>query len=45
MGLGLAVCTSIVQTHRGRIWATNNASGGATVHFSIPAIGEPVHRS
>jgi C4-dicarboxylate-specific signal transduction histidine kinase len=45
MGLGLAVCTSIVQTHRGRIWATNNASGGATVHFSIPASGEPVHRS
>jgi PAS domain S-box-containing protein len=45
MGLGLAVCTSIVQTHRGRIWASNNASGGATVHFSIPAIGEPARRS
>jgi len=44
MGLGLAVCTSIVQVHRGRIWATNNASGGATVHFSIPAIVEPAHR-
>jgi C4-dicarboxylate-specific signal transduction histidine kinase len=45
MGLGLAVCTSIVQTHHGRIWATNNASRGATLHFSLPAIGESVHRS
>jgi C4-dicarboxylate-specific signal transduction histidine kinase len=45
MGLGLAVCTSIIQTHRGRIWATNNPSGGATVHFSIPAIDTPVRRS
>jgi len=45
MGLGLAVCTSIIQTHRGRIWATNNPAGGATVHFSIPAIGEATHRS
>jgi two-component system sensor kinase FixL len=45
MGLGLAVCTSIIQTHRGRIWATNNASRGATLQFSLPAIGESVHRS
>jgi PAS domain S-box-containing protein len=36
MGLGLAVCTSIIQSHHGKIWATNNASRGATVHFALP---------
>jgi PAS domain S-box-containing protein len=43
MGLGLAVCTSIIQTHRGRIWATNNAERGATLHFSLPCIGNALH--
>jgi two-component system sensor kinase FixL len=35
MGLGLAIARSIVDAHRGRIWAENNADGGATVHFTI----------
>ena len=29
IGLGLAGCTSIIQTHRGTLWATNNAARGA----------------
>jgi C4-dicarboxylate-specific signal transduction histidine kinase len=37
IGLGLAVCTSIIQTHRGTIWATNNAARGASLHFKLPA--------
>jgi PAS domain S-box-containing protein len=41
IGLGLAVCTSIIQTHRGRIWATNNSPSGASVHFSLPVSGDP----
>jgi PAS domain S-box-containing protein len=45
IGLGLAVCTSIIQTHRGTIWATNNPTGGATLHFSIPALGDSSHPS
>jgi len=36
MGLGLAIVRSIVQAHRGRVWAENLASGGAAFHFTLP---------
>ena len=35
MGLGLTVCRTIMHAHGGRIWAENNAGGGATFHFSL----------
>jgi PAS domain S-box-containing protein len=39
LGLGLAVCRSIIRAHGGEIWATNNVpdAAGATFHFSLPA--------
>jgi two-component system sensor kinase FixL len=37
MGLGLSVCTMLIQAHAGRLWATNNSGGGATLHFRLPA--------
>ncbi len=40
IGLGLAVCVSIIHTHRGTIWAINNGARGATVQFSVPALGD-----
>ncbi len=40
MGLGLAVCTTIINAHRGRLWATNNATRGATLHFCIPVFSD-----
>lgn len=36
-GLGLAICREIVTTHRGRVWAENNADAGASFHVLLPA--------
>ena len=36
MGLGISVCRTIIEAHRGNICVRNNAEGGATFHFSIP---------
>ena len=38
MGLGLSICRSIINAHRGEIWATNNGDCGATFHFSVPIV-------
>ena len=37
MGMGLAICRSIIEAHSGQLRAENVASGGACVTFSLPA--------
>src|SRR5260370_494561 len=38
MGMGLAICRSIIETHDGRITADNkSAHGGARLCFTLPA--------
>jgi len=38
MGLGLTVCHAIIAAHHGRLWAENNPEGGASFHFTLPAV-------
>ena len=42
IGLGLAICRTIVGLHGGRIWAENRAPHGAAFRFSVPQSTEPV---
>lgn len=37
MGLGLAICRTIIKAHNGQLWAKNNAACGATFYFTLPA--------
>ncbi len=40
LGLGLSISRTIVEMHRGRLWAENNADQGATFYFTLP-VGVP----
>ena len=44
LGLGLAICHSIIVAHKGELWAENRAGQGAAFHFTVPiAAQEELH--
>jgi signal transduction histidine kinase len=36
MGMGLSICRSIVQAHRGQLWTSRNGMQGTTFQFTLP---------
>jgi len=36
MGMGLAVCRSIIDAHHGRLWAASDERAGTTFSFTLP---------
>jgi two-component system phosphate regulon sensor histidine kinase PhoR len=43
-GLGLAIVRSIVERHRGRVWAEIQPNQGSTFSIALPMVGDPVDR-
>lgn len=37
LGMGLAICRSIIEAHNGRLWASDNQARGAVFQFTLPA--------
>jgi two-component system sensor histidine kinase KdpD len=40
-GLGLAICSGIIDAHGGRIWVEDRPGGGANFRFTVPAATAP----
>ncbi|MBV5337925.1 MAG: PAS domain-containing sensor histidine kinase, partial [Deltaproteobacteria bacterium] len=36
MGMGLNICRSIIEFHKGRLWFENNPKGGTIIAISLP---------
>ena len=39
-GMGLAISSTIIESHGGRLWASVNPGSGATFHFTLPTEAE-----
>jgi two-component system sensor kinase FixL len=40
MGVGLSICSSIITSVGGRIWAEARSEGGTAFHFTLPIVSD-----
>lgn len=38
LGMGLAICRTLIEAHGGKMWAEQNAGSGISVHFTLPFV-------
>jgi PAS domain S-box-containing protein len=43
MGIGLAICRSIIEFHQGRLWVEPRREGGTVFRFTVPIEDEEEH--
>ncbi|HTO64762.1 MAG TPA: ATP-binding protein, partial [Bradyrhizobium sp.] len=43
LGMGLAICRSIITAHNGRLWAEPHPDRGAVFHFELPVAAAQKH--
>lgn len=44
IGIGLSICRSIVEAHRGRLWVSSNVPSGTVFHFTVPLAPDSADR-
>jgi len=40
LGMGLSICRTIIEAHRGRLWASTAAPRGTVLQFTVPAAAD-----